>query len=230
MHILLKLRYYLSFLMLVSCGETIKKEIDSNASDEVQLQNEVVVESDKRTILFFGDSLTAGMGLDPENAFPALIQSTLDSLGMDFTVVNSGLSGETTASGKNRLNWVLNQNAEIFILELGANDGLRGIPLSETRKNLQFIIDAVRNKNPETKIILAGMQIPPNMGTEYTKEFRTIFPDLAEKNELSLIPFLLEGVAGEPELNQADGIHPTIEGHKIVAENAWAVLKDIVVK
>lgn len=158
MYNLLKFRYFLTFLILFSCGETVKKEVDSNTSDDTSIQNEAVVDSKEKTILFFGDSLTAGMGLDPENAFPALIQSTLDSLGMDYTVVNSGLSGETTSSGKNRLNWVLNQNADVFILELGANDGLRGIPLSETRKNLQFIIDSVREKNPETKIILSTLR------------------------------------------------------------------------
>ena len=229
MHKLLKFRYFLAFVFLFSCGDSSKKVADSKSSDEEMVSEEVVDEGGK-TILFFGDSLTAGMGLDPENAFPALIQSTLDSLGMDYTVINSGLSGETTASGKNRLNWVLNQDADIFILELGANDGLRGIPLSETRKNLQSIIDAVKEKNPETKIIMAGMQIPPNMGPEYTTEFKTIFPELAEENDLPLIPFLLEGVAGNPELNQADGIHPTIEGHKIVSKNTWAVLKEVVTK
>jgi len=227
MNKLLKFRYFLAFAVLLSCGESTKKEVNSELSDDEMVTEEVVDEGGK-TILFFGDSLTAGMGLDPENAFPALIQSTLDSLGMDYTVINSGLSGETTTGGKNRLNWVLNQDADIFVLELGANDGLRGIPLSETRKNLQFIIDAVREKNPETKIVMAGMQIPPNMGPEYTTEFKTIFPELAEKNDLLLIPFLLEGVAGNPELNQADGIHPTIEGHEIVAANTWAVLKEVV--
>jgi len=229
MHKLLKFRYFLAFVLLFSCGESQKKEVDPKSSDEEMVVEEVV-DAGGKIILFFGDSLTAGMGLDPENAFPALIQSTLDSLGMEYTVINSGLSGETTASGKNRLNWVLNQDADIFVLELGANDGLRGIPLSETRKNLQFIIDAVRDKNPDTKIVMAGMQIPPNMGPEYTTEFRTIFPELAEKNDLPLIPFLLEGVAGNPELNQADGIHPTIDGHKIVSQNTWAVLKEIVSK
>lgn len=228
MYKLLKFRYFLTFMILFSCGGSVEKKADSQMDSEVSEETEVVVDSKEKTILFFGDSLTAGMGLDPENAFPALIQAKLDSLGMDYTVINSGLSGETTTGGKNRLNWVLNQNADIFVLELGANDGLRGIPLSETRKNLQFIIDSVHEKNPETKIILAGMQIPPNMGPEYSKEFKTIFPDLAEKNDLLLIPFLLEGVAGEPELNQADGIHPTIEGHKIVSNNTWAVLKEIV--
>lgn len=229
MHKLLKFRYFLVFVFLFSCGESHKKEVDSKSADE-KIVSEEVAEEGGKTILFFGDSLTAGMGLDPENAFPALIQSTLDSLGLDYTVINSGLSGETTTSGKNRLNWVLNQKADIFVLELGANDGLRGIPLSETRKNLQSIIDAVKDKNPETKIVMAGMQIPPNMGPEYTTEFKTIFPELAEKNDLSLIPFLLEGVAGNPELNQADGIHPTIAGHKIVSQNTWAVLKDMVGK
>lgn len=227
MHKLLKFRYFLAIVLLFSCRESPKTVVDSESSDEEMVSEEVIDEGGK-TILFFGDSLTAGMGLDPENAFPALIQSTLDSLGMDYTVINSGLSGETTTGGKNRLNWVLNQDADIFVLELGANDGLRGIPLSETRKNLQFIIDAVREKNSETKIVMAGMQIPPNMGPEYTTEFKTIFPELAEKNDLLLIPFLLEGVAGIPELNQADGIHPTIEGHKIVSQNTWAVLKELV--
>ncbi|MEO9894720.1 arylesterase [Aurantibacter sp.] len=216
-------------MILISCGESNQKKIDNATEIENTNQTEVSNTSKNKTILFFGDSLTAGMGLDPENAFPALIQAKIDSLSLNYSVINSGLSGETTASGKNRLNWVLNQKADIFILELGANDGLRGIPLSETKKNLQLIIDAVHQKNEATKIILAGMQIPPNMGLEYTNEFKSIFPDLAKENNLDLIPFLLNGVAGEPDLNQADGIHPTIEGHKIVAENTWAVLKDFVI-
>jgi acyl-CoA thioesterase-1 len=159
-----------------------------------------------------------------------MIQNRIDSLGYDYEVVNAGLSGETTASGKNRIDWVLKQKVDIFVLELGANDGLRGIPLSETRKNLQDIIDIVKSKNPETEIILAGMQIPPNMGQDYTSEFRNIFPDLAKKNNLKLIPFLLDGVAGNPELNQSDGIHPTAEGYKIVTENVWNVLEEVLEK
>jgi acyl-CoA thioesterase-1 len=122
----------------------------------------------------------------------------------------------------------LNQKPDVFVLELGANDGLRGIPLAETRANLQSIIDKVRKKNPEVEIVLAGMQIPPNMGPEYTVEFRTIFPDLAESNDIALIPFLLDGVAGNPELNQRDGIHPTVEGQIIVASNVWSVLEPLV--
>lgn len=181
----------------------------------------------QKTILFFGNSLTAGYGLDPDLAFPALIQKRLDSLGYDLKAVNAGLSGDTTTSGLARLEWVLQGNVAIFVLELGANDGLRGIPLSESRINLQTIIDNVKQKNPETKILLAGMLIPPNMGPDYTAEFAKLFPDLAENNRISLIPFLLDGVAGHPELNLPDGIHPTAEGHKIVAENVWQVLRPI---
>ncbi len=227
MHTLLKLCYFFSLFLLLSCGGKATQKSNDTSSEAVDPSTEEADKKDGKTIVFFGDSLTAGLGLDPQEAFPAVIQDTLNSLGMNYTVINSGLSGETTASGRNRLDWVLNQKADIFILELGANDGLRGIPLEETRTNLQAIIDAVRQKNTDTQIILAGMQIPPNMGQDYTSEFRKIFPDLAEKNTLPLIPFLLEGVAGNPELNQEDGIHPTIEGQKIVANNVWTVLEGV---
>tara|TARA_R110002049_G_scaffold245100_1_gene418935 strand:- start:70 stop:732 length:663 start_codon:yes stop_codon:yes gene_type:complete len=216
------------FTVMVSCGDTASKKSESHDAKESGKQVEAVPVSKSKVILFFGNSLTAGMGLSPENAFPALIQEKLDSLNLDYTVVNAGLSGETTSGGKNRLDWVLNQPTDVFVLELGANDGLRGIPLQETRSNLQTIIDMVRKKNPKTRIILAGMQIPPNMGDDYTSEFRTIFPELAQKNNTALIPFLLEDVAGVPELNQSDGIHPTGKGHKILAQNVWEVLKDVV--
>lgn len=218
----------LMFLMF-SCGENTEKKPEKNSTEEAQTETETQ-DSEKDVILFFGNSLTAGMGLEPSEAFPALIQNRLDSLDYDYEVINAGLSGETTASGKNRINWVLNQDVDVFVLELGANDGLRGIPLEETRKNLQDIINTVKEKNPDTKIVLAGMQIPPNMGEEYTTEFRNIFPELAEENNLELIPFLLEGVAGDPKLNQQDGIHPTAEGYKIVTDNVWSVLEDVVEK
>jgi acyl-CoA thioesterase-1 len=219
--------FYVLFglLILTSCGETAKK--DQEVVVEEQLPDEENSAINK-VILFFGNSLTAGMGLDRENAFPAIIQEKIDSQGLEYQVINAGLSGETTASGKNRVSWVLNQNVDVFVLELGANDGLRGVPLEETRKNLQAIIDTVRAKNPETKILLTGMQIPPNMGKEYASGFRKIFPELAKKNDVYLVPFLLEDVAGIPELNQADGIHPTAEGQKILAENIWDVLEPIV--
>jgi acyl-CoA thioesterase I len=181
-----------------------------------------------KTILFFGNSLTAGYGLDPSQAFPALIQEKIDSLNLPYKVINSGLSGETTAGGKSRISWVLREKVDVFVLELGGNDGLRGIDVQSTRQNLQAIIDTVKAKNPETKIVVAGMQIPPNMGPEYTAQFRGIFAEIAQKNNTALIPFLLENVGGIPALNLPDGIHPTAEGHKIVAENVWKVLEPIV--
>jgi acyl-CoA thioesterase I len=180
-----------------------------------------------KNIVFFGNSLTAGLGVDPSEAFPALIQTKLDSLNLPYQVINAGLSGETTAGGNSRINWILRQPVFIFILELGGNDGLRGIPLSETSSNLQLIIDKVKIKYPHAKIILAGMQIPPNMGRTYTSAFRELFKQLAERNKIYLIPFLLEGVGGVAELNQPDGIHPNVQGHKIVAENIWKVLKPL---
>lgn len=179
----------------------------------------------KKTIVFFGNSLTAGYGLSPEQAFPALIQKKIDSLSLPYQVINAGVSGETSSGGNTRIDWVLREPVDIFVLELGANDGLRGILLSETKKNLQDIIDKVKTKYPAAKLILAGMQIPPNMGQAYTTEFRNVFIYLADKNEMTLIPFLLEGVGGETNLNQQDGIHPTAEGHSIVAENVWRHLK-----
>lgn len=228
---ILKFSYFFICLLLISCGDKIKKGTENPTEEEISVQNTPVTTSGNDIILFFGDSLSAGYGLDnEEDAFPYLIQQKLDSLQLNYTVVNSGLSGETTSGGKNRLDWVLNQQVDVFVLELGANDGLRGIPLSETRNNLQAIIDAVIQKNAETKIILAGMQIPPNMGQDYTTEFRNIFPELAEKNKVALIPFLLDNVGGIPELNQGDGIHPTIEGHKIVAKNVWNVLQHVIME
>lgn len=217
----------LVLILSTSCGEKDNKKATISV-DNIEANDSLQTKTTKdKVILCFGNSITAGLGLNIEEAFPAVIQSKLDALNLPYQVVNAGLSGETTASGKSRVSWVLNQKVDIFVLELGANDGLRGIPLSETKSNLQSIIDLVLEKNPDAKIVLAGMEIPPNMGPEYTSEFRNIFKELAELNKLKLIPFLLNDVAGNPELNQDDGIHPTIEGHKIVAENVWVVLKDL---
>ena len=227
MHHLLKFRYFFLFICLISCREGSKTTSEVTKEQDV-MENPVEEVTSEKIILFFGDSLTAGYGLELEEAFPALVQKRLDSLDFKYTVINSGLSGETTSGGRNRLNWVLKQKVDIFVLELGANDGLRGIPLVETRKNLQAIINLVKEKNKDTQIVLAGMQIPPNMGPEYTTEFRKIFPELATENEIALIPFLLEGVAGIPNLNLEDGIHPNTEGHQIVLENVWAVLETVV--
>lgn len=170
-----------------------------------------------KTILFFGDSITAGYGLSPEDAYPAHVEAALQKKGIEVKVVNAGLSGETSAGGLSRIDWILRQPIDIFVLELGANDGLRGLPLDQTKTNLQAIIDKVKAKNPDVKVVLAGMMVPPNLGKEYTTEFKNIYPNLAKANKADLIPFLLEGVAGDGKLNIADGIHPNVEGHKIVA-------------
>jgi acyl-CoA thioesterase-1 len=221
--------YLIVVLSLISCGNgstTVSEESTNSVSDTA---TETPESSSKKTILFFGDSITAGYGLDDMNdAYPSVIQSRIDSLGLDYEVINSGLSGETSAGGKSRVEWILNQNIDVFVLELGANDGLRGTPLAETRANLQAIINAVQTNSTDTKIILAGMQLPPNMGETYTSGFRSIFSDLAVKNDLAFIPFILEDVGGVASLNQSDGIHPTVEGHKIVANNVWAVLSAVI--
>jgi len=180
-----------------------------------------------KVILFYGDSLTAGYGLSTEEAFPALVEKKLNKREKTVRVINAGLSGETSAGGLTRLDWVIKQPIDIFILELGANDGLRGLPLEETQKNLQGIIDKVKTKFPQVKIVVAGMMVPPNMGPEYTAKFQKIFPDLAKKNNASLIPFLLQDVAGDEKLNLGDGIHPNVEGHKIVADNVIKILQPL---
>jgi acyl-CoA thioesterase-1 len=180
------------------------------------------------SILFFGDSLTAGYGLSPEEAFPALVEKEFNKSSNHVKVTNAGLSGETSAGGLSRIDWILRQPVDIFVLELGANDGLRGLPLDQTRKNLQSIIDKVRSKYPNVKFVLAGMMVPPNLGKEYTDQFKNIYPELAKQNKATLIPFLLEGVAGDEKLNQPDGIHPNVEGHKIVAKNITKVISPLV--
>lgn len=182
---------------------------------------------ERKTILFFGDSITAGYGVDTEDAFPALIQNKLNSKNYHYRAVNAGLSGETSAGGLRRIEWVLRQNVDIFVLELGGNDGLRGLDPVGTKKNLQGIINIVREKYSGINIILAGMEAPPNMGQDYTDAFRKVYSDLAKENDLLFIPFILEGVAGNPELNLPDGIHPTEEGHKIVAELVWSILSPL---
>jgi acyl-CoA thioesterase-1 len=185
--------------------------------------------TDTKTLLFFGDSLTAGYGLeDPSvEAFPALVQKRIAAAGLPWRVVNAGLSGETSAGGLRRVEWVLRQRVDVFVLELGGNDGLRGLPPEATRANLQAIVDRVRAKYPAAKIVLAGIAAPPNMGADFTRAFAAVFPELAQKNRVPLIPFLLEGVASRPELNQADGIHPNGLGHAMVAEIVWGVLKPL---
>jgi acyl-CoA thioesterase-1 len=180
-----------------------------------------------KTIVVLGDSIAAGLGVDPSEAYPALLQEKIKSAGLNFTVVNAGVSGDTTADGLNRINWLLRRPIDVLILELGGNDGLRGIPTATTATNLQMIIDRVKQKYPHAQIVVAGMRMPPNLGETYTTAFKDIFPTVAKKNQAALVPFLLEGVGGRPELNQPDHIHPTAAGHRIVAENVWKVLKPV---
>ena len=182
---------------------------------------------ESKTVVVLGDSLAAGFGVEPSEAFPALLQEKMNAAGLNYTVVNAGVSGDTSSDGLNRINWLLKRRIDVLILELGGNDGLRGIPAATTKTNLQSIIDRVKQKYPDAKIVVAGMQMPPNMGEAYTTAFRKLFSDLAENNHAALVPFLLEGVGGKPELNQPDHIHPTPEGHKIVADNVWKVLKPL---
>jgi acyl-CoA thioesterase-1 len=186
-----------------------------------------LIQSPPKVILIFGDSLTAGYGLSPEEAFPALVEKQLNEAGKSCKVINAGLSGETSAGGLSRIEWVLRQPIDVFMLELGGNDGLRGLPLEQTKKNLQSIIDKVKAKNPNAKIVITGMMVPPNMGTDYTTQFKAIFPELAKKNKATLLPFLLEGVAGDEKLNLPDGIHPNIEGHKIVAKTVTKTISPL---
>lgn len=222
---LIKFCYFLLVFVVISCGNDTKSKATVDTNENATTETEALATNSSKTILFFGDSITAGYGLDDTNdAFPGIIQSKIDSLGLNYAVVNSGLSGETSAGGKSRIDWILNQDIDIFVLELGANDGLRGLPITETKANLQAIIDAVKAKSPDTKIILAGMQLPPNMGQEYTTQFKAVFSDLASENNIAFIPFILKDVGGAKELNQDDGIHPTVAGHKIVAKNVWEVL------
>ena len=219
-----KISLIIAGLTLFSACDGNKKPTDNTHNNKVKDSSTV---SKKKTIVFFGNSLTAGYGLSPSQAFPAIIQKTIDSLGLPYQVVNAGVSGETSSGGNTRIDWILRQPVDIFVLELGANDGLRGIPLSETRKSLQSIIDKVRSAYPAVKIILAGMQVPPNMGQQYSTEFRNLYTELANKNTVTLVPFILEAVGGETHLNQEDGIHPTAEGHTIVAENIWRQLEKL---
>ena len=178
-------------------------------------------------VLFLGTSLTAGFGLDPEQAYPALIQARIDSAGLPFRVVNAGVSGETSAGALRRTDWLLRQPFDVLVLETGANDMLRGADLDSVRSNIQAIIDKIRTERPDTRIVLAGMMAPPNLGEDYAERFRGLYPELAERNNLPLVPFLLEDVGGVSRLNLPDGVHPNVEGQKLVAENVWETLEPV---
>ena len=179
----------------------------------------------KKRIVVLGDSITAGYGLDPQEAYPALLQKKIDAAALPYTVTNAGVSGDTTAGGLRRVAWALGKGADVLVVALGGNDGLRGIPPEQTEKNLSGIVDKAREKNPAVKVVIAAMQMPDNMGAEFTTKFKGLFAKVAEEKKATLVPFLLEGVGGIESLNQQDRIHPNLEGQARVAENVWKVLK-----
>jgi acyl-CoA thioesterase I len=179
-------------------------------------------------VVFMGTSLTAGHGLDdPADGFTNLIQVMVDSLALPFEIVNAGVSGETSAGGVRRVKWLFELPTDVLVLELGANDGLRGQAPSAMKANLQTIIDEVRERSPAVRLVIAGMEAPPNMGPQYVGEFRAVFADLAAANDAQLIPFILDGVAGTAALNQRDGIHPNPEGHQRIATTVWSILEPL---
>ncbi len=178
-------------------------------------------------VLFLGTSLTAGLGVDPDDAYPALVQARVDSAGLPFRVVNAGSSGETSAGALRRLDWLMRQPFDVLVVETGANDMLRGAEPDSTRANLRRMIERVRAERPDTRIVLAGMMALPNLGREYGAEFQAIYPELAREYRLPLIPFLLEGVGGVPALNLPDGVHPNEQGHRRVAQTVWTALEPV---
>lgn len=221
------------FIFCISCQDTATKKTtvkpkaaESSETTIPSSASKDEINTEEKVVLFFGNSLTAGLGVDPQEAFVGLLGKKMKELGLPYNAVNSGVSGETTAGGLGRINWILEQyDPAVFVLELGGNDALRGVDPAASYKNLQGIIDEVKKKYPEIPFVLAGMEAPPNMGETFRNSFRKIYRDLAKKNDLLLIPFLLEGVGGVASLNQKDGIHPTAEGHKVVAEVIWKTLE-----
>lgn len=215
----------LTIIFITGCKDkqaTVPEVVNSATDQTNTSQNSTEIE--KKTILCFGNSLTAGHGLDESDAWPSLLQKRIDSLELPYLVANAGLSGETTAGGLNRLDWVIKQPVDIFFLELGANDMLRGLDVTKTKENLDQIIMKVHEKYPGIPIILAGMLAPPNMGKDYETAFNALFKDLAEQHGAALIPFFLDKVAGVKELNNPDGLHPNAEGSKIILETVWDVM------
>ncbi len=179
-------------------------------------------------VLFFGTSLTAGYGLEPEEAFPMLIEKLADSAGRPIRAINAGLSGETTAGAARRIDWVLRSPADVIVIEVGANDALRGLSPQAAKANLESVVAAVKRKQPQAKVVLVQMEAPPNFGNAYTRAFRSIYAEVAEREKLTLIPFLLDGVAGIARFNQSDGIHPNLAGERIVAANVWRALEPVI--
>ena len=185
------------------------------------------VGSERPTIVFLGTSLTAGYGLEPEEAYPALLQVKIDSAGLNYRVVNAGVSGETSAGARRRIDWLLREPVSVLVIETGANDGLRGLPPDSLRANIQALLDRAKELRPAPRLVLVGMRIPPNYGQAYSRQFEAIYSELARANGAELVPFLLQGVGGMAALNQPDGVHPTAQGQRRMAETVWSVLEPV---
>lgn len=215
-------------LLAIGCRDdaSVRQNQRSSLGDGVSA-GEVHSTEARRRVLFFGDSITSGYGLDPQEAYPALLQNRIDDLGWPFEAVNAGLSGETTAGGLRRIDWMLREPVDVFVLELGGNDGLRGVPVGATRQNLLDIIGKVREKYPDAAIVVAGMRMPPNLGQAFADRFASIFPEVAEETGATLIPFIGKDVIGRRLLVQLDGVHPTAAGHEVLAETVWEYLEPV---
>jgi len=214
----------LALALVAACGRDAGKTGEPEAAPAASSLPAAAAAADARPrLVFLGDSLTAGLGLSPEQAFPSLIQQKIDAEGLDYQVVNAGVSGDTSAGGLSRLDWALDGDVRVMVVALGGNDGLRGLPASELKKNLGTIIERAQAKH--IGVVLAGMEAPPNFGHDYIVQFHNVYPELARRYGVPLVPFLLQGVAGVDRLNQRDGIHPTAEGARTVADNVWTVLR-----
>ena len=207
---------------LSGCDPTNEKPRDAGPSS--------VSATERPSVVFLGTSLTAGLGLDPEQAYPALIQRKIDSAGLNYRVVNAGVSGETSAGARRRVDWLFREPVAVLVVETGANDGLRGLPADSLRANIQSVLDRARTLEPAPRLVLIGMRVPPNYGLAYSQQFQRIYPELARSNGAELVPFLLEGVGGVAALNQPDGVHPTAEGQRVMAETVWGVLEPVLKK
>ena len=219
-----KILFLILGVSLAACGSSSEESADAVAD---RSQAVAVLPAERPVVLFLGTSLTAGLGLEAEEAYPALIQRRIDEAGLPFRAVNAGVSGETSAGGLRHIDWLLRESVAVLVIELGANDGLRGLDTDQLRSNLREIIERTRAAHPDARIVIGGMAAPPNLGTSYTRAFREVFVELADEYGAVLIPFLLDGVGGVPQLNQADGIHPTAEGQQLIAESVWVVLEPV---
>jgi acyl-CoA thioesterase-1 len=228
--------YICGFVVVAACtgacgdGEPSRTAVSTSRPNDglprsTTVEAPVVAAAARPRVVILGDSLTAGLGLDPEQAFPALIQERVDASSLDFEVVNAGVSGDTSAGGLRRLDWALDGAVQVLVVALGGNDGLRGLPPEDLRENLRTIIERAQSRG--ISVVLAGMEAPPNLGAEYTNAFRGVYRELAREYDLVLVPFLLDGVAGISDLNQRDGIHPNAEGARIIAGHVWAAVSPL---